>query len=359
MRVQSDPGDDWQREHGVRIQPSRDLDRFKLQSPCIVRLPSGKWRLFYTAVGPAKPFPDCQGYILSAAAEDGLNFTAEPGIRLAPQPSLPPMSLRVLSPSIARCGDEVWRMYFEARGPSHLPTVICSAVSSDLLRWDLEPGIRLQATGGVSGPRYVALPDGRGRLYCVESEYGPGGIGSGTPVSQSVISAISSDGQSFQREPGYRLRDRQSRYDSAGITAAEVIAPSSEREGWTMLYSAWQAPDEGIVPPVHPSQDPRAIENGRSADFAAQSIACDLAGYRSRIFISYSRDGLQWSPGQVMIEGAGYDSDELDAVHAEDMSVTALSPNRYRMYYAACDRRGTWRILSAQFNRCERQVLSP
>lgn len=124
----------WIKEDGPRLQGSRDLDSAKLQSPCIVRLPSGGYRLFYTAVGPAKPFPDCQGYILSAVSEDGLTFQTEPGIRLTPQPKIPHMSLRVISTSVTMCADGRWRMYFESRGPASIPTVICSAISSDMLR---------------------------------------------------------------------------------------------------------------------------------------------------------------------------------------------------------------------------------
>ena len=124
-----------------------------------MRLPSGGYRLFYTAVGPAKPYPNCQGYILSAVSEDGLNFQKEPGIRLAPQPKIPHMSLRVISPSVTACADGRWRMYFESRGSADIPTVICSAISTDMLNWELEAGIRLQAPGGVGGVRYMSLPD--------------------------------------------------------------------------------------------------------------------------------------------------------------------------------------------------------
>ncbi len=45
--------------------------------------------------------------------------------------------------------------------------------------------------------------------------------------------------------------------------------------------------------------------------------------------------------------GGGYDSDDIDAVHAEDMSVITLGDGRQRMYYAACDTTGRWRIASA------------
>ena len=38
---------------------------------------------------------------------------------------------------------------------------------------------------------------------------------------------------------------------------------------------------------------------------------------------------------------------EGGGVHAEDISVIEIEPNKYRMYYAACDRHGSWRIASA------------
>lgn len=337
----------WIKEDGARVQGSRDLDRSKVQSPCIVPLPSGGYRLFYTAVGPAKPFPACQGYILSAVSADGLHFEKEPGIRLAPRPEIAYMSLRVISPAVVACSGETWRMYFESRGPADTPTVICSATSRDMLVWELEPGIRLQSPGGVGGVRYVGLPDGRGRIYCFESTFGPGGPATGRRTSQRIISAITQDGLRFEREPGERLHDRQTEFDSAGITAAAVMAPTVAGVPWTMLLSAWQAPPPGVVVPIHPSHDMLAVTNGRSVDFAAASITADMAGYRSRIFRCQSPDGLTWGPPDLVLEGAGYDGAGRDAVHAEDMSLIEIAPGTHRMYYAACDARGRWCVASA------------
>ena len=84
----------WHKEDGARLEGSRPLDSGKLQAPCIVRSPSGGFRLFYTAVGPGRPFRDCQGYILSAVSDDGLTFHKEPGIRVSPDPAVPHRSLR-------------------------------------------------------------------------------------------------------------------------------------------------------------------------------------------------------------------------------------------------------------------------
>ena len=341
----------WTKEAGPRLQGSRDLDSSKLQAPCIVPPPSGGFRLFYTAVGPAKPYPVCQGYILSAVSDDGLIFQSEPGIRLAPEPGIPHRSLRVIAPTVTRCADGRWRMYVETRGPADQPTVICSAISADLLRWEFEDGIRLQRSGGSGGPRYVTIPDGRGRLYCIETRFGPGGQGSGARLSQRVVSAVTSDGVRFDFEPGCRLYDRQNQYDSAGITAAEVIPPSNVDDDWTMFFSAWQDVPAGTSVPLHPSADLDAVVEGRSANFARASIATDMAGYRSRIFMARSADGLRWDRSQCVIEGTGYGGDGLDAVHAEDMSLAKINPGKYRMYYAACDKDGNWRIASAVSER--------
>jgi len=318
-----------------------------VQAPCVVGMDSGGFRLFYTAVGPAKPYPTCQGYILSAVSDDGLLFRTEPGIRLAPQPALEHMSLRVIAPTVSRCADGRWRMYFESRGPANQPTVICSAVSSDMLEWEHEQGIRLRRAGGVGGPRYVPLPDGRGRLYCFVAEYGSDEPNNSERLSQSVISAVTSDGLNFEFEPGYRMRDKQADYDTAGITAAEVIPPSARGDDWTMFFSAWQDVQPGTVVPMHPSRDPDAAANGLSEDFAAASIAVDMAGYRSRIFTAYSNDGLAWERAGCVIEGDGHGREGLDAVHAEDMSMIRIDRDRYWMYYAACDKDGNWRIASA------------
>jgi hypothetical protein len=333
----------WRKESGARIEGTRELDRAKVQAPCITRSPDGGFRLFYTAIGPGKPFRDCQGYILSAISNDGLGFTPEPGIRLAPDPAIAQMSLRVLAPSLAVLPDGSRRVYFEARGPASLPTAIMSAISDDLLEWRIEPGIRFGAPGGVGAPRYVQLLDGRGRLYCLESIHAGGSPAHGPRIATRVISAVTADGLHFEREAGIRLADRQGEVDSAGITAAEPVPGTP----WRMLYSAWQDVAPGTVVPAHPSAVAAAVASGASADFAAASIAADMSGYRSRILMAHSDDGLNWIRDGVVIEGDGYEGDEIDAVHAEDMSLVALDDGRWRMYYAACDAHGVWRIASA------------
>ena len=329
----------WRKEPGVRVTGSRGLDRFKVQAPGVVALPGGCYRLFYTAVGPDKPFAHCQGCILSATSDDGLTFEVEPGIRVAPDPGRPELSLRALAPSVTPIAGG-WRMYFEGRGSADRPTVIASAVSADLLRWEVEPGVRVAASERCGAPRFLPLGGGAGRLFHFRTAAGP-------PRWNAVYSAVTEDGLSFTREAGVRMASRTGALDSSGITAAEVVAPPRPDVPWVMIYSAWQDVPPGTAVPLHPSEDPDAVARGGSADFAAASIAVDLCGYRSRILAATSPDGLHFGPGSVVVEGGGYDSDDIDAVHAEDMTLVRLPDGRCRMYYASCDAAGNWQIASA------------
>jgi len=231
-------------------------------------------------------------------------------------------------------------MYFESRGPADESTVICSAVSEDLLNWQHEDGIRLTSEHGVGAPRYLPMPDGEGRMYCFRHEPVPGS----DRRTHRVICARSSNGLAFAFLPHYCLDSHQAPADEISITAAEVVPPAAPGDGWTMFFSAWQDVPPGTDVPVHPSEDPNAAEG---TDFATASIASDMAGYRSRIYTAYSKDGLQWERGECVIEGAGYGGEGEDAVHAEDMALIRLDDGRYRMYYAACSKDGEWGVTSA------------
>jgi hypothetical protein len=330
----------WRADPGWSVAGTRPLDASKVQAPGIARLPDGRWRLFSTGVGPGRPFPRCQGYVLSAVSDDGLRFTVEAGIRLAPDPDVPWMSRRVLAPTIAPLPDGRWRMYFEARGTADRPTVIASAVSDDLLVWRVE-GVRLAQEGGdVGGPRYVALPDGRGRIYCFSRS------------DHSVVSATTRDGLAFEWDRGTRIQADGSEFETSGITAADVLPPAVPGRPWLMLYSAWQDVPPGTVVPPHPSSDP-ALADREDIDFATASIAADMAGYRSRIFAATSADGLAWQRTGVALAGDGYRGRDVGAVHAEDMAVVRLDDGRLRMYYAACDAHGVWRVASATTEEAE------
>lgn len=338
-------GGPWRKEPGWRVTGSRPLDAAKVQAPGAVLAPDGRVRLFYTGVGPAKPFPACQGYLLSAVSEDGVAFRVEPGIRVAPRPDLPHLSLRAIAPAVFAIPGG-WRMLFEARGPATRPTVIASAVSADQLTWELEPGIRLEAGEGVGAPRFTWLADGTGLLTCWVATDVPGRDGVARRT-QAIMTARSTDGLTFHADPGLRLRPFTGPHDSAGMTAAETVPPARQGAPWELVFSAWQDRPEGWPEPLHPSHDPDALVNGRSVDFAAESIAADLSGYRSRLFLATSPDGHAYTGAQLLVEGDGYGGTDLDAIHAEDMALLRMPDGSLRMYYAGCDVTGRWGVLSA------------
>jgi len=119
------------------------------------------------------------------------------------------------------------------------PTVICSAVSEDMLNWQYEEGVRLQTSDKVGGPRFLKLPDGRGRLYCfcrMKKNLSDGTCWSGN----DLISGISSDGINFELEPQCRFSRDRTEFASLGITAAEVVAPANAGDNYVMVYSEWQ-----------------------------------------------------------------------------------------------------------------------
>ena len=168
---------------------------------------------------------------------------------------------------------------------------------------------------------------------------------------QGVITATTENGLNFITEDGYRIKSGQQRFDSGGYTAAEILAADEPNEDLSTMYvSAWQDVGPGAEVPIHPSRNPKAVSSGISADFAAASIACDISGYRSRIYAAHSDDDNNWEIGECVVEGDGYGGSDPDAIHAEDMSLIKLDDGRYRMYYAACDIAGNWRILSAVSN---------
>ena len=99
-----------------------------------------------------------------------------------------------------------------------------------------------------------------------------------------------------------------------------------------MFYPAWQNPPPGADVSVHLNDNPNAVEDGSSEDFAVVSIATDMAGYRSRIFVAYFRDGMKWERGEcVSSKGQDTTGSGLDPVHAEAISFNVLDDGCYRI----------------------------
>ena len=150
-------------------------------------MPEGGYRLFYTAVGPAKPYARCQGYISARVPTTAYSSIQSPA--------------------------------FASRGSADRPTVICSAVSDDLLHWKHEDGIRLAGFDGVGGPRYLKMPDGLWRISCFASECVE-------DRRQSIVSAASSDGLI---DPASLRHTRRTDSFGSGLAASSRAAATTAK----------------------------------------------------------------------------------------------------------------------------------
>jgi hypothetical protein len=194
-------------------------------------------------------------------------------------------------------------MYFQARSASGR-NVILSAFSEDGLDWTREPGICFaDADSQFGSPRVLPLEDGRFRLYC--HEY-PLPFRTGIDAGNRIISAISTDGRTFVREPGTRIA-QESLLESYAVYAPEVLRLSDG--DYRMYYAGW-------------STDP----------------------VEGRIFSATSADGLNWiKDGGICLDNGGPYQDSK----VSEPCVTRLPDGRFRMFYEANDRHGDWRILGA------------
>lgn len=130
-----------------------------------------------------------------------------------------------------------------------------------------------QRAWGVPDP--VRLPDGRIRIYLVESPVAG-------KCTEKIASYISTDGVSFNKEPGWRLE--------GGYVDTEMLRAKDGE--WLMILA---------------------------------DIGC-TASNNQKLFVSTSTDGLTWSQPQVLT-GAG--ESKLDPTGYE------VSANVFRIYYSA------------------------
>lgn len=141
----------WQRE-GLRYQNLGAPDYGFTSVPDVVRLPDGRYRLYYTG-GERK------NATLSAVSADGLTFTREEGIRLEP----------AVDPNVLLLSDGTYRMFYSILPSLGNPQAIYTAISDDGLTWI--PQGSIIAPGGpydslaAMDPGAVLLPQGDFRVY--------------------------------------------------------------------------------------------------------------------------------------------------------------------------------------------------
>jgi hypothetical protein len=296
-----DPGTRWLKDPGVRIDIPAEPGHWKVLTPDVVALPGGGLRMYYTLVGPGVDYTVTQGNILSAVSDDGEHWEKEPGVRVGPHE--PEAGLRVVCPDVVPLPEGGYRMYFEAQPPDR-PARIGSARSDDGLSWEPEPGARFgDDTWRYGSPRGVPLPDGRWRLYLHRYTHpvvpGPG---------NHIISAISSDGLAFDEEPGIRI-PQTSPLESFSTYAAEVVGLGSAHPApWRMYYAGWTADPvrgrifsatslDGLVwtKDPEPSLEPAGLGVGAfDAEKCSEPSVAQLPDGRYRLYYEACDEGQVW-----------------------------------------------------------------
>jgi len=107
--------------------------------PCMVQLPSGVYRLFYTY----------NGEIYSASSTDGLNFTVDPSKRVTKGGTTDPDRDSAGNPVLIQFGENSFVLFYE--GASESTRVVLSATSTDGLNFTKQSGIRYSGTSADGG----------------------------------------------------------------------------------------------------------------------------------------------------------------------------------------------------------------
>lgn len=176
----------FQREAGYRLSSGF--------LPFVVKLPDGRFRLYYT--DQASPVGQADGYraILSAISPDGLNFTLEEGERLVYSGDNYEIS-GIRGAKILNLTDGTSRMYYHGIGDNAYRRVL-SAISSDGLNWTRESGVRIDPDDLCTGISHIGntaplIYDNTYHLYVSTSLCGGGDFANG------IADLTSTDGLTF------------------------------------------------------------------------------------------------------------------------------------------------------------------
>lgn len=257
---------EWTKEAGIRVADG--------SVPYVYRLEDGSLRLLFCG----------RGGILSARSTDGLNFTPEPGVRLAPAGGPGDPESIVCDASVVRLADGRHRLYYKGAngpgGPGQSIHRVFSALSGDGLNYTRE-GLRLESANTIDGgwasvPEVIQTFDGRYRMYYVTH---------GSAERNGIVSAVSDDGITFTREEGTRL--------SRWVDPAVVRLPSGQY---------WMFGLRGLPAPGQPGT----------------------------IGSAHSADGLNFVEADGPLVSSGGPNDPTGTY---DPTVIDSGQGRYRMYY--------------------------
>jgi hypothetical protein len=186
----SSDGLTWTMESGRRVQNSGDCGHVRG-----FRLDDGRLRVYCR---------NPSGILAYISSDEGITLTPETGLMIT---NAQAGSTRLSTGGIVRTKDNRWRMYFsdETSGAPPGAMKIFSAVSTDLLTWSVEPGIRIgsgaTASGSATHPSAILNADGSVSVAYTRFSY-PG-------ASDSTISAVwiatSGDGLTFTKDESTKL----------------------------------------------------------------------------------------------------------------------------------------------------------
>ena len=311
-----DPGTRWTKDADVAIDSNGPLDSDRTLTPNVVRM-GGGYRMYYHGLGPGRPKADSKGYILSAFSTDAEKWEKEPGVRM--DAGGPGAQHFIWSPDVIPLADGGYRMYYEGKTEeeSGVKAAIVSSISADGLTWEREPGIRLAAEAvSYLAPRCLHLdPAANGPLYRLYASAYPYPDAEPAPGAFNNKHIVSALSDGLLFELEPGVRIAQDQE----LESYAVYAPEVLRlgaGGYRMYYAGWTPAPE--VP----------------------------AGSKShgRIFSAFSQDGLQWvKDPEICIDNGG----RWDTAKASEPCVIDLGDGRFRMFYEACDMAGRWRIASA------------
>ena len=240
-------------------------------SPHVMKTPSGDrlWRSDQVPTGTAVTMCDAAGVCTAESVSTG---TTGP----------------VSDYTIARTRSG-WRAYFkkvdmasQTQGVYSAPCTTDECLSFGTATPTSSMMVVPQATRAWGVPDPVRLPDGRIRIYIVES---PASTSGNCP--EKVASYISADGVTFTKEKGWRL--------TGGFVDTEVLR--AKNNNWVMIVA--DGPGCGGT---KGSQKPQ------------------------QLYITTSKNGLKWTTPKVL---TGVDVGRLDPTGYE------ISPNVFRIYYAS------------------------
>lgn len=313
-----DPGISWTKDAQVAIDSDGPLDSVRVLTPNVVKM-AGGYRMYYHGFGPERPNPDSQGYILSAFSADAEHWKKEAGVRM--DAGGEGAVDYIWSPDVIPLGDGRYRMYYEGKTEQSDGTkaAIVSAISDDGLSWEREPGLRLAAADvSYLAPRCLPLEPGQ----------------AGSPRLRLYASAY----------PFPDLHVASGAFTNRNI----VSAISADGLSFELEPGVRVAQDRDLESTaVYAPEVLRLGGGGLRMYYAGWMPAEDVPGgskYHGRIFSAFSSDGLEWTKElEVCVDNGG----RWDAAKASEPCVIDLPEGGFRMFYEACDMNGRWRIASA------------